>query len=223
MAAQTAILVVDDDPVTLNILAAHLQNGGHEVATASSGAEALQYCRRHRTDLVIADWIMPGMDGLDLCQTLNADGDLRQIYVILLTARKAIADRVTGHDAGADEYVVKPCPREELLARVRAGLRIRRLQEELATMQWRLATRELAVALGHYMNNPLTVIANYLELLELGSRSGTGGPSGDVIAAAHHELDRMASIVRRLVNLRDPQRIPTTLGTTMTDLGGYQT
>lgn len=223
MPTQTAILVVDDDPLWMEFLVTGLREAGYELATSSNGTEGLEYCRRHRMDLVIADWIMPGMDGLELCRTLKADRDLRQIYVILLTAREEVMDRVTGLDAGADEYVVKPCAIGELLARVRAGLRIRRLQEELATMEWRLATRELAAALGHYMNNPLTAIVNYLELLELNSRSGTGGPPEDVMAAAHHELGRMASIVRRLVNLRDPQRIPTALGTTMTDLGGSET
>jgi sigma-B regulation protein RsbU (phosphoserine phosphatase) len=218
-AAAAPILVVDDDPVWLELLATGLREAGYELATAGNGVEALEYCRRHRLDLVIADWIMPAMDGLELCRALKEDRQLREIYFILLTAREEVADRVAGLDAGADEYMVKPCAVAELLARVRAGLRIRRLQEEVALMQWRLATRELAAALGHYMNNPLTAIANYLDLLELKNHCGTGEPSKDVIAAAHQELDRMASTIRRLVNMRDPQRIPTGLGTTMTALG----
>ncbi len=218
MPTHTPILVVDDDPDCLDVLATRLRAAGYEVETAANGAEALEQCRRRRVDVVIADWMMPGMDGLELCRTLKADPDLRRIYFILLTAREAVLDRVTGLDSGADEYVVKPCAGEEMLARVRVGLRIRRLQDELATMEWRLATRELAAALGQYINNPLTAIANYLELLECRIRTGTGQPVADVLMSAHQEVERIAGIIRRLVNLRDPRRIPTILGATMTDL-----
>jgi sigma-B regulation protein RsbU (phosphoserine phosphatase) len=219
MATGTAILVVDDDPIFLDVLTTRLRAAGYEVAAAKTGSEALSLCLRLRVDLVIADWIMPGMDGVELCRALKADPTLRQIYCILLTAREGVADKVTALDSGADEYVVKPCAEEEILARVRAGLRIRRLQDELAHMEWRLATRELAAALGQVINNPLAAIANYLELLDLGMRNGGGEPVRDILDGAHREVDRIAKIIRRLVNLRDPQRIPTTLGADMTDLG----
>jgi signal transduction histidine kinase len=122
-------------------------------------------------------------------------------------------------DAGADDYIVKPCAHEEILARVRAGLRIHRLQEELAKMEWRLATRELAAALGHVINNPLAAIANYLELLDLRLRSGGLNGMGDILDGAHREVERIAGLVRRLIHIQEPRRIPTALGTFMTDLG----
>lgn len=213
-----AILVVDDDPIFLDSLAGVLRAAGHTVAVAPDGDEALAICRRERVDLLVADWIMPRMDGVELCRTLKADPALRSSYVILLTARGNVPDKVQALDAGADDYVVKPCPDEELLARVRAGLRIRRLQEELAQMEWRLATRELGAALGHTINNPLTAIANYLELLERATPPGIPHGSPDMFAGARHEVDRIAGIIRRLVNLRDPRRIDTAFGTSMTDL-----
>jgi two-component system, NtrC family, sensor kinase len=213
------ILVVDDEFLFRDMLAGVLRNAGYEVLVASDGSEALAVCRRARVDLIIADWIMPGMDGVELCRHLKADPTLRQIYVILLTAREKTPDKVTALDAGADEYVVKPCAEVELLARVRAGLRIRRLQEELAQLEWRLATRELAAALGHTINNPLTAIASYLELFERSAVSGIDGPASDMLAGARREVDRIAGIIRRLVDLRDPRRIPTVLGVNMTDLG----
>jgi signal transduction histidine kinase len=121
-------------------------------------------------------------------------------------------------DTGADDYVVKPCADLEILARVRAGLRIRRLQDELAQMEWRLATRELGAAVGHTINNPLTAIANYLELLEQAQTTGHPAPTAELLAGARQEVDRIAGIVRRLVQLRDPQRIRTPVGTDMIDL-----
>jgi len=212
------ILVVDDDPIFLELLAGMLRSAGHEVLVAADGAAALAACRRVRVDLIVADWIMPGVDGVELCQNLKEDPFLRQIYVILLTARERVPDKVAALDAGADEYVVKPCAEIEILARVRAGLRIRRLQEELSNMEWRLASRELAAALGHTINNPLTAIANYLEILERSSDVGTDSSTLDLLANARGEVGRIAEIVRRLVNLRDPKRIATALGANMTDL-----
>ena len=226
MSISTPILIVDDDAVSLHLLADRLKAAGHEVALASDGNEAFDLCRKLRVDLVIADWIMPGMDGLELCRILKADPSLRQMYFILLTARESLSDRVRALDSGADEYLIKPCADEEILARVRAGLRIHRLQEELAAMAWRLATRELGAALGHAINNPLAVIANYLEMLEQRLNPGEAEvrpPSEEtrnLLTGAHREVDRIAEVIRRLVNLRDPARVPTPLGLEMTDLEG---
>jgi len=212
------ILIVDDEPILRTLLADSLHTAGYEVAVAPDGESALTMCRRVRLDLIVADWIMPGMDGVELCRRLKADPALRSIYVILLTAREGLADKVTALDAGADDYVVKPYAEGELLARVRAGLRIHRLQDELAQLEWRLATRELAAALGHTINNPLQAIANYLGLLERSAGAGAGA-APETLAGARREVERIAGIIRRLVDLRDPRRLPTTLGTYMTDLG----
>ncbi len=211
-----AILVVDDDAVFREYLADVLRVAGHEVEVVPDGAAALARCRHVRVELVVADWMMPGLDGVALCRHLKGEPALRATYVILLTAREALPDKVAALDAGVDEYLVKPCADGELLARVRAGLRIRRLQEELAQMEWRLAVRELGATLGHTINNPLTVIANYLELLD--QTAGSTAAMPEVLAGARHEVTRIATIIRRLVNLREPRRVATPLGGTMLDL-----
>jgi DNA-binding response OmpR family regulator len=212
------ILAVDDDPIFLDTLATSLRAAGHDVLVARDGNEALAVCQRVRVDLIVADWIMPGSDGLELCRNVKTDPGLRQSYFILLTAREAVPDKVTALDSGVDEYVVKPCAEEEILARVRAGLRIRRLQDELSQMEWRLATRELAAAMGHTINNPLTAIANYLELVDRSVRTGSGEPTSEMLAGAQREVARIARIIRRMVTLQDPRRIPVSLGGSMTDL-----
>lgn len=214
------ILIADDDPIFLAALAASLRSQGHEVLVARDGVEALAICRKVRLDLIIADWVMPASDGLELCRNVKSDPGLRESYFILLTARGNVPDKVAALDSGADEYVVKPCAEEEILARVRAGLRIRRLQDELAQMEWRLATRELAVSLGHSINNPLTAIANYLELVDRSLREGKREPTAEMLAGAQREVARIARIIHRMVNLRDPRRVPVTLGGSMTDLAG---
>jgi two-component system response regulator MprA len=115
------ILVVDDEPAVRESLASSLAFEDYEVVTAIDGVSALDELDRTRPDLAILDVLMPRMDGLTTCRRLRARGET--LPVLMLTARDTIGDRVTGLDAGADDYLVKPFELDELLARVRALLR----------------------------------------------------------------------------------------------------
>ncbi|GAB2846158.1 response regulator transcription factor [Actinoallomurus bryophytorum] len=115
------ILVVDDEPAVRESLASSLAFEDYEVVTAIDGMSALDELDRTRPDLAILDVLMPRMDGLTTCRRLRARGET--LPVLMLTARDTIGDRVTGLDAGADDYLVKPFELDELLARVRALLR----------------------------------------------------------------------------------------------------
>lgn len=119
----TRILVVDDDQKLLRMLGRTLQYEGFEVATATDGREALQKVEEWHPDLIVLDWLMPGLDGLGVMDNLRAMGD--ETLILMLTARDAIQDRVEGLESGADDYLVKPFAPAELLARVRALLRRR--------------------------------------------------------------------------------------------------
>jgi two-component system, OmpR family, response regulator MprA len=121
------VLVVDDDSHVRDSLALSLEFEGYSVVTAPDGAQALRTVTTERPDLMIVDVLMPGIDGLETCRRLRAEGS--RIPILMLTARDALGDRVTGLDAGADDYLVKPFALEELLARVRALLRPARRQE----------------------------------------------------------------------------------------------
>lgn len=115
------LLVVDDDSDVRDSLALSLEFEGYSVATAPDGEQALRSVDAERPDLMIVDVMMPGVDGLETCRRLRASGN--RLPVLMLTARDALGDRITGLDAGADDYLVKPFALEELLARVRALLR----------------------------------------------------------------------------------------------------
>ena len=112
------ILVVDDDPDVRRMLARTLSAEGHEVEAVADGGAALAAAERHAPDTVLLDVSMPGLDGLAVCRRLRARGLAGPI--LLLTARDAVADRVAGLEAGADDYVIKPFAVEELLARIAA-------------------------------------------------------------------------------------------------------
>ncbi len=126
------ILVIDDD-ITVQLVLVHLlEREGHQVSTATDGQTGLELAKQQHPDAIVCDWMMPGLDGLEVCRQVNADPDLATTFFILLTAREDVDDRVKGLDAGADEFLSKPIEAEELLARMRAGLRSRRLTQQVA-------------------------------------------------------------------------------------------
>jgi len=114
------VLVADDDRKITDMLRRTLAYEGYQVVTAADGHETLAQARAHRPDLVVLDWMMPGLDGLEVARRLRAADDMP---ILMLTARDAVEDRVEGLDSGADDYLVKPFAPAELLARVRALLR----------------------------------------------------------------------------------------------------
>jgi two-component system, OmpR family, response regulator MprA len=115
------VLLVDDEPSVRSALGRALRSEGYEVTVAPDGVEALRAHEAAAPDVMVLDVLMPGMDGLEVCRRLRARGE--KIPVLMLTARDALSDRVTGLDAGADDYLLKPFALEELLARLRALLR----------------------------------------------------------------------------------------------------
>jgi two-component system, OmpR family, response regulator MprA len=120
------LLIVDDDPKITSLLRRALIAEGYEVRTASNGSEGLARVRERQPDLVVLDVLMPGIDGLEVCQRLREESD---IPILILTAKDETQDRVEGLDSGADDYLVKPFELDELLARVRALLRRRESRE----------------------------------------------------------------------------------------------
>jgi len=117
------ILTVDDDPISLQLLGKALRAAGHQVETARDGLEALATLRRGECRLVISDWNMPGLDGLELCRRVRGQDFTGYVYIILLTSHDTRQKVVEGMSAGADDFMSKPFHPAELLARVRAGER----------------------------------------------------------------------------------------------------
>lgn len=114
------ILVVDDEPSILNLVASYLKAEGYEVFTASDGLAALKAVKAYKPDILLLDIMLPGLDGLEVLSRLRRESD---VYVILLTARTEETDKIVGLSVGADDYVTKPFSPRELTARVKAALR----------------------------------------------------------------------------------------------------
>ena len=174
---QSRLLVVDDDPDVRDSLRRALGYAGYAVATASNGADALASVSRSPVDLIILDVLMPMLDGFDTCRTLRERGNVTP--VIVLTARDAVDDRVTGLEAGADDYLVKPFALRELLARVNALLR--RAQPARDVLGYADLTVDLTARTVTRAGVPLTLTRIEFALLELLLRNAEQVLSYDVI------------------------------------------
>jgi two-component system phosphate regulon response regulator PhoB len=117
------ILVVDDEPDLLELVRFQLTQAGFEVETARDGRQGLEAIRRRRPSLVVLDWMLPDLSGPDVCRQVRSDPELRDLPILMLTAKAEEVDRVVGFELGADDYVTKPFSPRELALRVRAILR----------------------------------------------------------------------------------------------------
>ena len=122
------ILVVEDEPAIQALIAANLKRSGHAVMAAPDAETAFRLIREALPDLILLDWMLPGMSGLDLARALRNEPRTRQVPIIMLTARGEEGDKVQGLESGADDYVTKPFSPRELLARIQAVLRRQRPQ-----------------------------------------------------------------------------------------------
>jgi two-component system cell cycle response regulator len=126
------ILLADDDPVSLRLFERILQKSGYDVVTARDGAQALkELTAPDGPRLALLDWIMPGIDGLEVCRCVRSGSERPYIYITMLTSKLSNKDVVAGLEAGSDDYITKPCNPEELKARLRTGQRVLHLEDRL--------------------------------------------------------------------------------------------
>lgn len=143
-AARPTVLVVEDEPALLTLLRYNLESEGYRVFEAKNGEEALMLTREHKPDLVLLDWMLPLLSGIEVCRQLRRLPEMRSIAVIMLTAKSEEADKLRGLDVGADDYVTKPFSPSELMARVKAVLRRSKPQLSAETLAYRDLSMDLA-------------------------------------------------------------------------------
>jgi diguanylate cyclase (GGDEF)-like protein len=178
------ILIADDSIVSRHLLEATLRKWGYEVSVACDGAEALQILERENAPaLIILDWMMPGMTGLEVCQKIRARGSEPYTYILLLTSKSQKEDLIEGMDAGADDYITKPFDQNELHVRLRAGTRLVDLQAQLLSAREALREQATRDSLTHLWNRN-SILESLSRELSRTEREGT--PLGVVIVDLDH-------------------------------------
>ncbi len=157
------ILIIEDDQAILKLLQRGLAYEGYTVDTATDGRSGLILAHDHTPDIVILDWMLPGMDGLEVCHRLRSGGS---IPILMLTAKDTVQDRIQGLDAGADDYMIKPFNLDELLARVRALLR-RTQPERVPVLKFADLTLDTGSRQAARASRLVALTAKEYELLEL--------------------------------------------------------
>ena len=172
------ILIVDDNEELLGAISRLLELQGYSTLTAMSGEVALEIARLEKPDLILLDWILPGVDGIEVCRKLKSDEATRGMMILLVTGQGSVDNRIEGLDAGADDFIPKPFKHPELLARIRSSLRLKSATDELTERnrqlvesQYELVRTEkiatiglLASGIAHEFNNIMAGISGYAQL-----------------------------------------------------------
>ena len=201
------VLIVEDEKDTLFILNKLLTKNDYEVFTSSNGQEALDVLNKEVPDVIIADWTMPIMDGLELCNLVKKNEKFKLIYFIILTARASLKDRVTGLDVGADDFLVKPVQNQELLARIRSGIRIHNLQNELKNIEHDRAIVEMACTIGHKINNPLSSLVMTVKNIEDDVKATGKKSFEEDFQVINQSIERIKILANDLAHLKNPEII----------------
>lgn len=211
--ATPKILVVDDQPINVQLLKRKLEREGMIVATSYSGREALDMVKADKPDLILLDVMMPEMDGIEVCQRLQADSETKTIPVIFITARTSKEGKIEGLGVGAVDYITKPIDLDETLARVQTQLRFVQINRELVDLQRRLGESRRSATIGavtqgiaHNLNNLLGVVIGYVDLIKAYHEK----PELVKKNAQHLEdaVNRIVGIIKQLTGLVVKNRPP---------------
>ena len=176
--ARERILIIEDEARIANFLERGLIYEGFLVSVAADGQSGLAMARDNPPDLVILDWMLPGLDGLEVCRRLRAAGD---VAILMLTAKEDVRDRVSGLEAGADDYLVKPFAIDELIARVRALLRRSTPASQPEILRFADLTLDTGTHRAYRRDTPIDLTAKEYELLQLFMRNPRQVLTRDII------------------------------------------
>jgi signal transduction histidine kinase len=193
-------LVVEDNPELLRFVADVL-SVRYRVRTATNGADALVVALHHKPDVVVSDVAMSGMDGYELCRGLRANAETRTVPIVLVTARTDLSSVLTGFEAGANDYVLKPFHGRELLARVDVHVRVRRMVQELALQERHAMLGVLAASVAHQVRNPLSALVSGLPAMRKRVGASVDAQSLELIDVMIDCAERIERLTQDLLDL----------------------
>ena len=209
------ILLIDDDADFITTLQMGLELQGYIVVSSQNPITGWKEMERHQPGIILIDWEMPGMSGIEFAKLVKEDPEHRNRYIIMLTGRTGTENVVQGLDAGADDYLIKPFPMEELLARIRSGLRFRALEERIAEEAKRLTVLEMALSVADKIGNPIAAAKLYQQIL---LENPVLSKSKDVIDSLNslgELLSEALQLIDQFQSIKTPRSIPAPGGKTM--------
>jgi DNA-binding response OmpR family regulator len=210
------ILIIEDSPVVQSLLK-EILSSEYDLDMQGDGIAGLAAAQASKPDLILLDIHMPRMDGYEVCRVLKTSEATRDIPIIFITSLDSEKEKVRGFEAGADDYVVKPFYKEELQARVKAHLSFHKAKIQALTLERLTVFKEMAVALSHEINNPLTTIFAYVHHLQ--KELAEAPPSvTSAIDGIKGELTRIQRITSRLAVASKAQKVSYNKDVTMIDL-----
>jgi DNA-binding response OmpR family regulator len=196
------ILIADDDSTSRLLLKSILKKWGYEVVEAKDGLEAYKIiCSENTPQIVILDWMMPEINGPDLCRKITKELKREQFYLILLTAKDKTHDLIAGLEAGADDYIAKPWKNEELQVRLKVGIRMLNLLSQASKKQKLQGILEMAGAVCHELNQPLQVVMGYSDLLleEIDENDSRREALEEIVKS----VNKMGELTHKIMNITD--------------------
>lgn len=231
MSERETILIVDDNPVNLQLLFDFLKASGYRVLVAQDGESALEQAAEAQPDLVLMDVLLPGMNGFDACRALHHQESTAGVPVIFLTALSRTEDKIEGFQAGGVDYLTKPLQFEEVLARIRVHLELRRLRDELAWRNKELEEHDrqrerLLSIIAHDLRSPMGTFVNAAR--DLGRLPPDDPDYQDVVSALGERAERMSRLLdtllewgRLIMGVGEGPDGPTRLGGIVDDVIAY--
>jgi DNA-binding response OmpR family regulator len=216
-------ILADDDPMMQSLLRLLLEQRGHEVVSVGDGVAAWEAHGRLHAPLIVLDWQMPGLDGIEVCRRIRASPSGDRTYVLLVTAREGADDLHAALDVGADDYLAKPMTPPQFWARV--AIAERRIEQNQARWaaeaaldrsRWLAGVGATALAVQHEINNPLSALLTHTSLLA--ADPALGAAFAEDVQIIDEQARRIAHVVRRLAALDDPRTVEYLAGVPMLDL-----
>jgi DNA-binding response OmpR family regulator len=209
------LLLIDDDSNFITTLQLGLELRGYVIVSSQNPITGWKEMERCQPSILLIDWEMPGMSGIEFAKLVKADPVHCNRYIIMLTGRVGTENIVQGLDAGADDYLIKPFQMEELLARIRSGLRFRSLEDRIAEEAKRLTVLEMALSVADKIGNPIAAAKLYQQMLMGNPKLQKSSGVLESIQSIGQLLDEALQLIEQFQSIKTPRSIPAPGGKTM--------